>query len=161
MALQRKKQWDSLELDGYLRMRAAQPFAWGVNDCALFAANAIETMTGTDIAADFRGADARPAYTDEAGAFALITKVTGSTSPPATAIGDAAAWCAAKHGMAEWLASGRPAPLLARRGDLVVVSNGGRLIAGVVHLNGLHVVTMAETGIVRLPLRAVTRAWKV
>ena len=31
------------------------PFEYGVNDCALFAADAVKVMTGTDFAADFRG----------------------------------------------------------------------------------------------------------
>jgi hypothetical protein len=32
-----------------------RPFEWGVNDCALFAADAILAMTGTDPARDWRG----------------------------------------------------------------------------------------------------------
>jgi len=86
---------------------------WGTNDCALFAANAILAITGTDIASDFRGK-----YSDEAGAFALIKSVTGGTT-----VADAAAWCAAKHGLVE-LAH----PLQAQRGICWVVTNGRNLI---------------------------------
>jgi len=32
-----------------------RPFEWGVFDCALFAADAVNAITGVDLAADFRG----------------------------------------------------------------------------------------------------------
>jgi hypothetical protein len=108
-------------------------------------------MTGTDIADDFRGK-----YTDQASAFALIQTVTGGAS-----VADAAAHCAAKHGLAEWLSKdGKPLPLMAQRGDLCVVNNGAQQIAGVVDLSGRQVACMGD-GVVRLPLRAIVRAWHV
>jgi hypothetical protein len=144
-------------LDTFLLARRSVPFAWGSNDCALFAADAILAHTGIDIAADFRGK-----YSDEAGAFALIRSVTGAGTNPATAVGDVAAWCAQRFGLVEWASpDGKPLPLHAQRGDLVVMENGGVLIAGIVHLNGRHLVSMAESGPVRLPLSAARRAWKV
>ena len=151
MPLQRTKHWATRELHKAFRARRNMPFMWGENDCALFAADVVRAFTGVDIAADFRGK-----YTDEAGAFALIATVTGSTAPRATAVGDAAAWCAAKHGLVEL-----EHPLLAQRGDLVAVESGGNLIAGIVHLNGKHVVSMAESGPVRLSILDVKRAWRV
>src|SRR5579875_1052465 len=116
MSLKRTQHWVTRELDAYLRDTASKPFAWGSNDCCLFAANAIEAMTGVDIADDFRGK-----YTDEASAFALIKLVTGGST-----VADAAAYCANKHGLKEWLnKDGKPTPLRALRGDLVVVDNAG------------------------------------
>jgi hypothetical protein len=150
--LTRQTHWATRGLHGFLREQRSAPFAWGSNDCCMFAANAIESYTGVDIAADFRGK-----YHDEASAFALIKTVTGAGLDPRTAIGDAAAYCAAKHGLAEW-----PHPLQARRGDLVVVENGGRLIAGIVHLTGRHVVSISEGGgPVKLSILAIKRAWHV
>jgi hypothetical protein len=58
-------------------------------------------------------------------------------------------------------ASGKPAPLFARRGDLVVIEDVGRTIAGVVHLNGRDVVSVGAAGLKRLPLNTVKRAWRV
>ncbi|MFE3836065.1 DUF6950 family protein [Pseudogemmobacter sonorensis] len=39
----------------YLGTVARSPFAFGSQDCALFAAGAVEAMTGTDLAASYRG----------------------------------------------------------------------------------------------------------
>lgn len=144
--LKRTQHWATREFHAYLLESARTPFAWGSNDCCLYPANAILAFTGMDIAADFRGK-----YSDEQSAFALIESVTGGKT-----VADAAAHCATQHGLQEW-----PKPLFAQRGDLVVLQNGSNLIAGVVHLNGRHVVSMAHGGPVRLPITAVTRAWHV
>lgn len=47
--------------------RLATPYAWGQNDCALFAADLVRAVTGQDFGKPFRGA-----YTDEAGAQAML-----------------------------------------------------------------------------------------
>jgi hypothetical protein len=148
----RSPTWLTHELDQYLREVATKPFAWGSNDCCLFAANGILAMTSVDIAEDFRNK-----YTDQKSAFALIQSVTGGTT-----VADAAAYCASKFGLKEWVsAEGKPLPLMAQRGDLCVVSNDGNLIAGLVDLSGRYVAAMGDTGIVRLPLSAIQRAWHV
>ena len=67
------------------------------------------------------------------------------------------AYCAAKHEMSEWIY-----PLMARRGDLVVLEESGRLIAGLVHLEyGRHLVCAGEKGLHRLPITDIKRAWHV
>jgi len=144
--LVRPKNWATQALGPFLRDRAGAPFKWGVNDCATFAADAIQAVTGVDIAADFRGK-----YEDEAGALAAIQAVCGGST-----VADAAAYCAQKHGLAEW-----PHPLRAQRGDLVVAENDGKPIAGIVHLSGNCIVTVGEGGLVRLPFTSIQRAWHV
>jgi hypothetical protein len=157
MPLRRKINWDSQELERFFRERRDQPFAWGTNDCCIFPADAILAITGTDIAEDWFRKDGRARYVDEASAFALIKSVTGGET-----VADAAAWCAEKFGLVEWLdKAGKPAPLFAQRGDLVVLEDAGRMIAGVVGLTGKHVVSVGEAGLKRLPLSAVQRAWRV
>lgn len=146
MSLKRTLYWYREEFHNFLVEREKMPFAWGTNDCCLFPADAIKSFTGVDLADDFRGK-----YTDEASAFALIKSVTGGTT-----VEDAAAYCAQKAGLTEWRG-----PLFAQRGDLVVITNGGSVIAGVVHQNGRHVISVGEKGLLRLPLNAVTRAWRV
>jgi hypothetical protein len=49
--------------------------------------------------------------------------------------------------------------LLAQRGDLVVLPESGRLIAGIVHLNGSAVAAVGAAGLKLLPLMDVQRAW--
>nr|WP_150110546.1 hypothetical protein [Granulicella mallensis] len=102
-------------------------------------------MTGVDIASDFRGK-----YTDEASAFALIKSVANGTT-----VADAAAYCAAKHGLTEW-----SKPLLAQRGDLVTIQNGTQLIAGFVGIDGRYAISIGETGLMQFPISVITRAWK-
>jgi len=150
--LRRTQSWETTELHEFFLARREQSFAWGRNDCCLFPADGILAMTGVDIAADFRGK-----YTDHASAFALIQSVTGGST-----VADAAAYCAAKFELPEWVdKSGKPLPLLARRGDLVVIEDAGRLIAGLVGLTGRHVISVGEEGLKRLALTAVQRAWRV
>jgi hypothetical protein len=63
MPLERRKDWPQ-RLDAFIAGRRNEPFAWGVNDCALFAADAVLAITGTDLAAAHRG------YNSAAGAMA-------------------------------------------------------------------------------------------
>jgi hypothetical protein len=144
--LRRTEHWATREYHQFLVGRAKTPFAWGANDCALFAADGILAMTGVDIAAEFRGK-----YDSEATALAAIQEVCGGAT-----VADAAAHCASVHGLVEWTY-----PLMARRGDLVVLVNGDRLISGLVHLNGRHAVTPGDHGLVRMPITAVRRSWHV
>jgi hypothetical protein len=146
MAIQRKLNWDTQHFHQFLLDHADKPFAWGSHDCALFAASAVEAITGVDVADDFRGK-----YTTQLGALRTISKVTGGST-----IVDAVIHCAAKHGLTE-----HAHPLMAKRGDLVIIDNAGTLIAGVVHLNGRHVVSVSETGLVRLPITNIVRAWSL
>ncbi len=146
MALTRKEHWATRAFHDFLLEWAAAPFEWGKHDCALFAANGILAMTGVDIAAPFRGR-----YSDEAGAFAAVREICGGST-----VEDAAAWCAAQHELAEWRF-----PRMAQRGDLVVLEESGRVIAGLVHLNGRHLVCAGENGLHRLPITDVKRAWHV
>jgi hypothetical protein len=138
--------WDFSTFDAHLSANALTPFAWGDHDCCLFPANAIKAHTGVDLADDFRGK-----YRTEAEAFALIKAITGGTT-----VADAAAYCAKKHGLVEYLH-----PKMAKRGDLVVIKNGDTLIAGVVHCNGKHVISAGPKGLIRLPITTVVRAWAV
>jgi hypothetical protein len=144
MSLKRQKHWDTRAFHKFLVARARAPFKWGANDCALFAADGIQAITGVDIAADFRGK-----YSTEADAMELIKTVTGGET-----IADAAAWCARKHNLVEW-----PKPFYARRGDLVVFqAPTGAMVAGLVHLSG-QLVGVGEKGLFIFPISKTLRAW--
>lgn len=146
MPLNRHLHWATRHYHHFLLSRANTAFAWGKHDCALFAADGILAMTGVDIAADFRNQ-----YSDEAGAQAAIQRITGGST-----VADAAAWCAAKHGLREL-----DHPLMAQRGDLCVVQDADRLVAGLVHLSGRHIVAAGADCLHRLPITSIQRAWRV
>lgn len=147
--LVRDPYWATRAYHDFLLSRARMPFAWGTNDCAMFAADGIQAITGTDIAEAFRGK-----YADEASALAAIRGVAGGAT-----IADAAAWCAAQHGLPEWAH-----PLLAQRGDLVVFEAAGQLQSGLVHLTGAHVVAPGAKGMHLMAIgtdATILRSWHV
>ena len=143
MSLSRKLHWAEQHFHAFLLEREGKPFAWGSNDCASFAADGILAITGTDIMTDFRG------YGNPDEAYRKVRAVTGAVTLPAVVD-----WCARRNGMME-----RRFPLMAQRGDLVLYEEGGRLCAGLVHLNGRDVVSPGEKGLLRSPLTAVRRSW--
>lgn len=68
LALARKGDWQTA-LSAYIAECEGRPFAWGSHDCAMFAAGAVLAMTGTDIAAEFRGR-----YSTEAGSVRALKR---------------------------------------------------------------------------------------
>jgi hypothetical protein len=126
--------------------RAFTPFKFGENDCALFVADGIKSITGVDIAADFRGK-----YDSRASARKLVKAITNGAT-----IEDAIEYCAAKYSLPEW-----KLPLFAQRGDMVTFNNEGTLLCGLIHLNGRDIVAPGETGLRRFPITLIERAWHV
>jgi ferric-dicitrate binding protein FerR (iron transport regulator) len=53
--LHRYPDWEA-RLAAYLDSVRVRPFEWGTHDCCLFAAGAVEAMTGVDPMPEFRGA---------------------------------------------------------------------------------------------------------
>jgi hypothetical protein len=145
MPLIRTQHWATRELNQHLVNRAQAPHLYGQNDCCLFAADGIKAMTGVDIAEDFRG------YSTEAGALKAIKKVTdGST------VEHAAEYVAKKYDLVEY-----EYPLMAQRGDLVLVEQPEGLLMGLIHLSGACVVAPGEKELRRIPLTAIKRAWRI
>lgn len=61
--------WSAFE--AFIESRRHEPFAWGSNDCALFAADAVLALTGVDYASGLRG------YRTQLGAQKRIAKHGG------------------------------------------------------------------------------------
>jgi hypothetical protein len=142
----RKQNWQTL-LHAFLEARKRAPFAWGSNDCALFAADAVHAMTGVDLGADFRGK-----YSTQAEAEALMKTTCGTADALALAV----YLCAA--------AQFRPWPHVnfAQRGDVIVLKNpDGSHSLGVVGLNGVHALFVTEGGLRRMRTIDCVAAWKV
>ena len=135
MTLHRLPDW-RLHLDALVTDRMARPFAWGAQDCALFAADAVLAITGTDLAADLRGhrsaRQALRAIRNGGGLFALASRALG----PAAGV----------HNASE--------------GDVLLVGMGKRVALGVM-LPGRMVVGPGATGLCSAPLTDALCAWRV
>ena len=128
----RKSNWED-DLSVYLAGKAQEPFCWGSHDCALFAASAVEAMTGTDPAADFRGQ-----YDSQTGARAALRSIGHGTL--------------LKTYQARFA---EIAPAFAKRGDLIW--NGFAI--GV--CNGPDAVFLGDDGLVLVPRLKWKRAFEV
>lgn len=115
-----------------------KPFVWGTHDCALFAAECVQAVTGRDYAAPFFGQ-----YDSVAGASALLDSHGGLEGIVAAA------------GFAEI------PPAFATRGDLALVENDGRELLGVLELSGRFVAAPGAEGLLLLPLSQARKAWRV
>jgi hypothetical protein len=76
----RRDNWPDL-LAAYIESKRSEPFAWGSNDCCLFAADWVQIATGHDIAAQWRGSyttalGARRAL-DEGGGIGRLVEQAG------------------------------------------------------------------------------------
>ena len=124
-----------LRFSEFVKSRAAEPFAWGRNDCCLFAADAVIAMTGSDHAAGLRG------YVTAMEAHRLIEE---------------------RGGLKELVGSSLGAPIppsFASVGDVVLVENEGRELLAI--CNGTAALAPGKTGIVVLGMNAAVAAWRV
>src|SRR5690349_20174716 len=141
--LTRYPDWQS-RLQQFLFKALSFQFAYGSADCCLFVADAVEAMTGIDIAAKYRGQ-----YSSRTEALELAQRETGKravSSVIVAALEDA----------------GLPkiAVNAAQRGDVVLVRRSGDVSLGIVDLNGKEILAIAQTSFVRIPLVRAIRAWR-
>lgn len=141
--MKRLQGWPEL-LGAFLESRNAEPFAWGGNDCALFACDAVFAMTGVDMAVEFRGT-----YNTLAGATRAIRKFAGG------GLDQLADKIAMQLEVAEIK------PLLAQRGDVVIFDTEQGATLGVVGLHGYLAHSVGPQGAVAVPVSACRRAWRI
>ena len=142
--MQRRSDWQSV-LENFLRTHQNRPFEYGNWDCCLFVCDAIASMTGVDLAADYRGT-----YSTRAGALRAIREQLGTRSIQAVAEN-----AAAVHNMPEVPVSH------AHRGDMVLIQRGRDYSLGLVALNCRDVIVTSKRGLWRLPVSRAVRAWHV
>ena len=141
--MKRLQDWPE-RLASYLAEVELRPFQWGTHDCALHVCNAVEAMTGTDMAHDFRGK-----YSNVGGAERAMRKFAGG------GLEALACKMAQQHELDEvW-------PLRAGRGDVALFDTEQGATLGIVSTNGMTVVAIALTGAVAVPLTACRRAWRI
>lgn len=136
--MRRRPDW-KLRLMRWLDEQRRAGFAYGLNDCAMFASGAIEAMTGEDPAASWRGTygsrdEAEAVLADHGGLAALVTALIG---PP------------------------RPEAAAARQGDvgLIRVAEDGMETLCIVTSRGLACKT--ERGVAYLPRALLVTSWPV
>lgn len=112
----------------FLESRRHSPFVWGSNDCALFAADGVLSITGVDFAADWRG------YTTEREALDRIRKAGGM------------------RGFVSYLIE--RVPLRGARGEVALAELDGRETFGLIAGNG-HWCGPGANGLIFRPLREV------
>lgn len=132
----RRPDW-KLRLNAYLADVVRRGFAPGEHDCALFAAGAVEAMTGRDLAAPYRGR-----YRTLRGG-ARILKAAGFASHIDLAAGH----------LAE-IHTSRAAP-----GDLAVIATDGGDALGVVQ--GESVYVLGASGMGLMAMSSAHRAFRV
>lgn len=137
----RVSDWQT-RLSAYLQAASFRPFEYGVQDCGLFVAGAVEAMTGVDVAAELRGR-----YRTRGQAFDRIRELTGRGSMIAVAD-----FVARRYRLV------LIPPLSAQRGD-AVQDRSGRL--GIVAMHGWEILTPYKDGLLRLPLGYAARAWRI
>jgi len=131
-------------LDDYFKRTETLPFSLGANDCCLFAAGAVQAMTGVDLAARFRGK-----YRTEAGAMRILKRY---------ADGDVRAMMTR---MARDNALEEVTPLRLTRGSIALISHDGRESLGVISLTGAHILAPAVTGRAQFPLTRALTGWLI
>ena len=140
--MRRFQDWPT-RLDGFIDAARLRPFAWGVNDCCLFACGAVEAMTGTDPGAWFRGR-----YRSAFAARLLLRQVAGG------GLLEAVRKVAARHDIVE------VDRLQAGRGDLCL----SRSLDGLDGLGvclGRRAAFMTPAGLAFVPMTQVLCCWRI
>jgi len=128
--------WEA-RLANYLKQIGSKPFVWGEHDCALMAANAVMAITGVDYASKWRGQ-----YHDALGAARLLGE-DGVEAP-----------------MKE-LGFQEIDPAFAKRGDVVMFENDGRMALGVIETSGVYIAAPGPNGLVMIKRDQAMKAWEI
>jgi hypothetical protein len=125
---------DSWEKNLFAYLKTVGPFEWGTNDCCLFAANAVEVMTGIDPAKKYRG------YKTKFGAAKKL-KNTNIEEAWTEVFGESI------H------------PKMAKRGDVILFQVGKEQSVGV--CVGTTFAAISEEGLVMFPMTQAIMGWRV
>lgn len=132
--MKRLPDWQ-LRWEAFVRERQALPFAWGSNDCAMFAADAVQAMTGVRLLPLMRG------YSSAREALVLIEQAGGL------------------RGIATHALGGFILPAYATVGDVVLVRVGKREALAI--CNGGTAIGPGPSGVVAVQMADALTAWRV
>ena len=136
ISLKRVPGWE-IALFDFMKSKINQVHDWGKNDCVMFAADVVLTLTGEDLAADYRGT-----YADREGAEKIIAEKGAET------LGDFLASYLPEIPVAE-----------AMRGDIVISPGPEGEFAAV--CQGRTCVAPSDHGLIHIRRAQATRAFKV
>ena len=116
--------------------RQHAPFVWGVHDCCLWAADAVQAITGQDLAEGLRGT-----YHTAAQAARMLEQAGGVRGVATAALGNAVS------------------PKLASVGDVVLFRQAGRELLAV--CNGSTALAVGPAGLEPLGMGTALAVWRV
>jgi hypothetical protein len=119
-----------------LGSHAGAPFAWGKHDCCQFVRDALRTLTGRDISIK--------SYDTERGAVRALHALGGYDGA-----------------MAAYEAKPLASPLLAQRGDVVLVEVLGLFDGALALCTGIAAHAVCADGLEAVPQAQWLRAWRV
>ena len=131
--MKRLPDWQ-LRLEALVQERQAQPFAWGHNDCAGWAADAVHAITGQAVLSHLRGLPVRAG-------LRAVREFDGLQNLATVALG--------------WPCG----PSYAQVGDVVLVRIGRRQALGV--CNGATALGPGRSGLVAVEMRDAQLCWRV
>lgn len=138
MKIERRGDWYS-SLSQYIDQTFRMPFAYGAFDCTLFAAGAVEAMTGLNLHADFLGR-----YTTRAGGFRALKKL---------GFADHVAYVASLFEEVH--------PAMAQIGDIAVIDTDDGQGLGIVQGSRIYVTQPGANGLGLVDLLRASRAFRV
>lgn len=124
-----------MRLSAYLAEKQNEPFVWGSNDCLLFAAKAVQKLTGENFYDEYGS------YSSMNEAYNLLLENGGIKGIISRALG------ASKRNV-----------LSAQRGDVIIIKTP-ELVAGIVDDTGQRVAVLTLNGLTRMPLDKALRYW--
>lgn len=153
--IKRYQDWEQ-RLAAFIEENRRRPFEWGAHDCALFACNAVETISGVDLAAGFRGG-----YSTKEGArLAMMRYMVGSEGSELGEKTDDLLEAVCRHVAAEHGIQETPVRR-AHRGDLALFETVRGPSLGVIALDGASIIGPGEKGYVKVRLAAALRVWRI
>lgn len=135
--------WED-RLSEYIREQMAAPFAWGKNDCCLFAGDCIKIVSGHDLVEEYR-----EQYETEEGAKKCLDKF-GKGSLLSTVLTKMKT-----YGFNEIHKN------YAQRGDMVYLVVDNYPALGIVDFTGRQSIGISERGLVTVPLEYAKKVWRI
>ena len=140
--MQRYEDWPR-RLNDFVALARERRFRWGTHDCMLFAADAVQAITGVDPARPYRGI-----YRNRREAERLMKEYAGGGVSKLTEL------VTEDHSIPEI------PPLMAQRGDVCLVEVSSREALGVA-VGSIILVAALPKGVAAVPLTGALRAWRI